>query len=218
MNNFGPSFSFNHKKEELKNFIPILDRWIEMNNEYFDVTEGDASCWYTESSCTSFLSGAIWSASNITQYVALKEFQHIKRAKDKKNKKDGRADLYICGGNASYICEAKKRSFSISNNSDFKKRFKKVLKSAKKDVRDSWTTDEFDYGLAITFLDLSGKNDSSLNSSCGAFLEQFKSSKKIHAGAVWFMNDPYEYKDRYLSIGQALALELVPFKGCGFAD
>ena len=150
-------FIFLKEKRALKEFDKIYDKWIEMNELYYKITEADFPGWYTESACTSILSGAVWSADTKSEFVALKEFQHDKKRQGQKKRKSGRADLYIGKKNKEYICEAKLRRFFVGDRKDFSKRLKTKLTPAAEDLKESWDKEHFHFGLAITFLNLWGR-------------------------------------------------------------
>ena len=201
-------FIFLKKKRALKEFDKIYDRWIEMNKLYYKVTEEDFPGWYTESACTSILSGAVWSADTKSEFVALKEFQHDKKQTGQKKRKAGRADLYIGRKNKEYICEAKLRDFFIGERRDFSKRLKTKLIPAAKDLNDSWDKDHFHFGLAITFLNLWGRPGQDLKNQTHKFIEDLKKSEQAHSGAIWLLNKPY-IEDNHATLGMALIVNVV---------
>lgn len=198
-----PEFVFSNEKKGLREFDLIFDRWIQMNELYFEVTDGDFPGWYTESACTSIFASAVWSADTKADFVALKEFQHDKKREGQKKRKAGRADLYIGKKNKSYICEAKLRRFFVGDRSDFSKRLETKLKAATKDLDDSWDKKYFDYGLAVTFLTLWGRPSGKLKGQTQKFVEDLKNSEQAQSGAVWLLKKPYK-EDNFSTLGMAI--------------
>lgn len=125
---------------------PMLNSWINVVRRYSQLTKGDASYWYTESSNVSTLAAAAWREG----WAALCEFQHVKGSKFSKNKWYGRCDLYLHDGTRDFYAEAKQGGFSLTPNREWTEIMAAEMKEAAKDAWKTSANGEWN-ALAITF-------------------------------------------------------------------
>lgn len=102
----------------LRKLKPVLDKWIELVDQYSKTFDDDSCYWYSERSNVGILAAAAWGSG---KWIALEEYPTTKNNKDGK-KKYGRCDLYLAnirnGHELSFAIEAKHTwSIATANNS-----------------------------------------------------------------------------------------------------
>lgn len=93
----------------LKGLSPLLESWVSVVEGYSASVRGDACWWYNERASISILAGAAWRVPT-GNWVALEEFS-TKKARGERTEDgahaQGRCDLWIKHGSASFAIEAK---------------------------------------------------------------------------------------------------------------
>ena len=115
---------------------PILGSWIDLNLKYAkDQRWLDCPWWYKERAAVSLVAAAVWQAGG----HALEEYTTSKRSYEGPYR--GRGDLYFKIGSRRFIAEAKFRYIHLGRRSkNAKQSFKKLLREAKKSVKDNDAT------------------------------------------------------------------------------
>lgn len=138
------------KRKGIDHWQPLLEKWIQLINDYCRIMNGNDSPWlYTERSLTGLLGTAAWNSGSLS----LEEFQYQKGLKNKP-KWNGRVDLYIADANdlnkEEELVEAKYRWLCLSSNNNVD-RSKVTMDAALKDVRNTLGGNEGILGIAVGY-------------------------------------------------------------------
>lgn len=138
--------------DEFDELKTVLDHWVDMIEQYSKAIEKDACYWFNERATLSVLAAASWRSSG---WIALEEYSTDKIRSENKNgkkkgeEKTGRCDLYLCGPEYSYACEAKQAWHKVENNCDYSG-ISAALDAAWK-ASSELSSDEADKRLAMCF-------------------------------------------------------------------
>lgn len=132
------------KNGKLKELESILEKWIQITEEFSKDFENDALYWYNERASLSVFAAAVW----LSNGYALEEFSATKGLDGRKWK--GRKDVWFCLDKQEYIAEAKflYQSFSLQNKKMLD-RVQQSLNEACSDAKKSAEKDNISLGLCF---------------------------------------------------------------------
>ncbi|MDF3608372.1 hypothetical protein PE067_20820 [Paracoccus sp. DMF-8] len=126
-----------------------VDTWSELNNRYYEHND-DLPAWYVENSNSALLSAAAW----MNGYPAICEMDVEKKSytgtRGRPRSYAGRMDIEIQFDNKVYWIEAKRRAFTLSQNSNYSFRHSFLASSVKDAMSNARQCRDVAHGFGVS--------------------------------------------------------------------